>query len=127
MTTIHTRQIQFTSMHVGKTTLSEESPLYIISNNFSPYCAFAFFTPVLHFSPLHHPYIPFPLHPTFPLSYAALHYTSLHITTLLDDFHFTSSHYTFKFFFSTLFCLTHIINRFLSPLFQSVCFTGESS
>jgi hypothetical protein len=132
--TIHTRQIQLTKMHIRKTTPSVESTVYIVSNVFLTILHTCFFfTPsftshhfTTHIYPSH--YTPLSL-----LSYAALHYTSLHFTSLhffilLGDFHFTSSHYTFKWFSAHIFfCLTHVNNRFLYPLFQSIWFAGESS
>ena len=65
--------------------------LYIVSNIFSHHIAHTLFTPVLRFSPIYHPYIPFTLHPALQLPYAALHcnslhFTSLHFTTLLCTF-----------------------------------------
>ena len=59
MTTVHARQIQLTKMHIRKTTPSEESTVYFLI--FSHYIAHTLFTPLLRFSPLYHPYIPFPV------------------------------------------------------------------
>jgi hypothetical protein len=90
MTTIHARQIQFTNMHIRKTTPSEESTVYIVSNAFLTILHIRFFLPqtfashhcTTHIYPSHYT-------PLSPLPYTALHYTSLH---------FTSLHYTFLHF-----------------------------
>src|SRR5215469_4708029 len=101
--------------------------LYIVSNIFPHHIAPTFFTPVLRFSPLYHPYITFPLHPAFTPSlrctspqFPSLYFTSLHFFTLLDDFQFTFLHFTtlLNDFPHTLF-LTRLNNRFPYP-FQSL-------
>ena len=99
MTTIHTRQIQLTKMHIRKTTPREENNRIQFLIFFPTHA----FTPDLHFSPLYYPYIPFPLRPAFTpsLRCISLHFHSLYFTTLLDDIHFTSLpftllHYTFR-------------------------------
>jgi hypothetical protein len=91
--TIHPRQIQYAKMHIRKTTTSEESTVYSFES-FPHYIAHTLLTPILCFSPLYHPYIPFPLYPTFTPSlcctsppFPSLHFTTLF--TLLDDFHYT--------------------------------------
>ena len=76
------------------TVLTLISTLYCIEflMLFQPYCTTRI-KPVLRFSPLYHPYIPFPLHPAFTLSLrcTSLHFPSLHFTalfnTLYSEFH----------------------------------------
>src|SRR5215469_8118211 len=104
--------------------------LYIVSNIFPHHIAHTLFTPVLRFSPLYHPYITFPLHPTFTPSlrctsthFPSLHFTSLHFFTFLGDFHLTFLHFTtlLNDFPHTL-LLTHLNNCFPYPLLQSIWF-----
>jgi hypothetical protein len=110
MTTIHTRQIQLTKMHIRKTT-PRKKVMNTVSNIFlHTYCTNAF-TPHLHFSPLYYPYIPFPLRPAFTRS---LNCTSRPFTLL---------HYTFRWFslqftnVLTYYFVTHI--KLTSYLFLS--------
>ena len=62
MTTVHTRQIVNKNAHREKQNQVKKI-LYIVFNIFFHHVAHMLFTPVLHFSPLYHICIPFPLNP----------------------------------------------------------------
>ena len=72
--------------------------LYIVTNIFSHYIAHTFLSQTFDFHHFTTHIYPSHYMPLSPLPYAALHFTSLHFYARLDDFLFTSFHYTFQWF-----------------------------
>jgi hypothetical protein len=122
MTTIHAGQIQFTNMHIRKTTPRQESTVCTVSNVFLTILHTHFFLPQSfvsrHFTTHTYPSHYTPLSPFPTLHFTTLHFTSLHLFTLLDDFHFTSFHYTFKWFSAHFFFKLTSVIAFLTLFFK---------